>query len=185
MESHEHVTGLDDFKSVVHLLHSALQLPDHQMILQTKLLLRRGELQQDLAPLEKMRNQIALEAESRASRLGWAGLAYLSFQGGFLAYLTWNVFAWDVMEPVTYFISCGTSMLFFAYYILTKQELLLPDAKDRQFLHIFHQKANRQKFNIQKYNHLKDQLAKVESDLRRLRNPIQLQLPVDQIQPKT
>ncbi|XP_071380510.1 calcium uniporter protein, mitochondrial-like [Centroberyx affinis] len=181
-DSHEHVTCLDDLKCVVQLLHAALNLPVHQQTKHTELLLRLETLQQQLEPLEKVRTQMALEAESRASMLGWVGLAYLSLQGGFLAYLTWYVFAWDVMEPVTYFITYTTSMMFFAYYILTKQDFLYPEARDRQFLHIFHQKAAKQKFNIQKYNQLKDQLATVESDLKRLRSPVRLQLPLCQIQ---
>ncbi|XP_056156697.1 calcium uniporter protein, mitochondrial-like [Lampris incognitus] len=180
-ESHEHATSLDDMKLVVQLLHSALNLPQHQLLTHTHLLQRLDHLQQELAPLEEMRAQIAEEAESRASMLGWAGLAYLSLQGGFLAYLTWYVFAWDVMEPVTYFISCTTSMIFFGYYMLTKQDCVYPHVKDRQFLHIFHKKASKHRFNIHRYNTLKDQLAEVESDLKRLRSPIQLQLPVDQI----
>lgn len=68
-----------------------------------------------------MRAQLAKTAEARSSRVVWTGLALLSVQGGALAWLTWWVYSWDVMEPVTYFITYSTSMGAFAYYVLTKQ----------------------------------------------------------------
>lgn len=37
----------------------------------------------------KVKLKMAQEADAKVSILGWAGLAYLSLQGGFLAYLTW------------------------------------------------------------------------------------------------
>lgn len=181
-ESHEHVTVMGDMKEVVLMLHTALHLPEHQLHTHTHLRQRRDTLTQELGPLEEVRAQIAMEAESHVTRVKWAGLAFLSLQGGFLAYLTWFVFAWDVMEPVTYFITYATSIGFFAYYVLTKQDLVFPDAKDRQFLNFFHKRAEKKNFSVHQYNLLKKQLAMVESDLRRLRNPIELKLPVDQIQ---
>ncbi|CAB1451380.1 unnamed protein product [Pleuronectes platessa] len=180
--SHEHVLGLNDMKYVVQLLQSALNLPQQQHVKHSELLIQREQLQQELRPLEMVKIQMAKEAESRASLLGWAGLGYLSLQGGFLGYLTWYVFAWDVMEPVTFFISCTTSMIFFGYYILTKQEFMVTGARDRQFLHFFHRRVSQQKFDLQKYNELKDKMAEVDDDLRRLRSSIRLQLPVEQVQ---
>lgn len=180
--SHEHVLGVDDMKYVVRLLQAALTLPQRQLAEHAALLAARERLTEQLQPLETVRDKMAQEAESRASLLGWAGLAYLSLQGGFLGYLTWYVFAWDVMEPVTFFITCTSSMVFFGYYILTRQDLIYPNARDRQFLHFFHQKASLQKFNIQKYNELKEELAKVEGDLSTLRSAIRLQ--VDPPQPQ-
>ncbi|XP_070711251.1 calcium uniporter regulatory subunit MCUb, mitochondrial-like [Pempheris klunzingeri] len=181
--SHEHALCLDDMKYVVLLLQSALTLPQRQHVKHRELLLHREELRRQLEPLETVKVRMVQQANTRASIVGWAGLAYLSLQGGFLGYLTWYVFAWDVMEPVTYFISYTTSMIFFAYYILTKQDFICVDARDRQFLHFFHKRASQQRFDVEKYNKLKDELAKVESDLRTLRRSILL--PVDQPQKTT
>ncbi|XP_075891406.1 calcium uniporter protein, mitochondrial-like isoform X2 [Nelusetta ayraudi] len=168
--SHEHVLGLDDTKYLVHLLHLALTLPQQQRIKYGELLGRQQQLREQMQSLEKVKLKMAQEADTKASILGWAGLAYLSLQGGFLAYLTWYVFAWDVMEPVTYFITYSTSMIFFAYYVLTKQDLICPEARDRQYLHFFHKRALQKRFDVEKYNKLRDEQAKVESDLSRLRN---------------
>ena len=45
----------------------------------------------------------------------------MSLQFGFFARLTWWDYSWDIMEPVTYFVGYGSSMLFFAYFVLTRQ----------------------------------------------------------------
>lgn len=68
-----------------------------------------------------MKAELSHTAEAHTSRVLWTGVALLSVQGGALAWLTWWVYSWDVMEPVTYFITYATSMAAFAYYVLTKQ----------------------------------------------------------------
>ncbi|XP_049576673.1 calcium uniporter protein, mitochondrial [Syngnathus scovelli] len=183
-KSSEHALQLDDMKNVVHLLHTALHLPEHQLLQERQLLERLDSLKQELSPLEKMKAQLSHTAEMQTSRAVWTGLALLSVQGGALAWLTWWVYSWDVMEPVTYFVTYATSMGAFAYYVLTKEDYVYPGAKDRQFLQYFYKGASKKKFNVEKYNELKDELSQVEDDLKRLRNPTQLQLPIEQIQSK-
>uniref|UniRef100_A0A8C6WPX9 Calcium uniporter protein n=1 Tax=Neogobius melanostomus TaxID=47308 RepID=A0A8C6WPX9_9GOBI len=180
--SSEHAMDVEDMKHMVHLLHTALNLPEHHLLKERQLMEKVDSLRQELSPLEKIKADVSRKAEFHSSKVLWGGLAFLSVQGGALAWLTWWVYAWDVMEPITYFITCATSMGAFAYYVLTKQDYIYPDAKDRRFLHYFYKGASKAQFNVKQYNRLKEEMTQVEDDLRRLRNPTKLQLPLEQIQ---
>lgn len=60
-------------------------------------------------------------AVRRSNWLAWAGLGLMSVQFGILARLTWWEYSWDIMEPVTYFVTYGTAMAAYSYYVLTKE----------------------------------------------------------------
>lgn len=68
-----------------------------------------------------MKDEIAVTAERKTSLKTWLGLGLMSAQFGVLARLTWWEYSWDIMEPVTYFVTYGTVMGAFAYYCLTNQ----------------------------------------------------------------
>jgi calcium uniporter protein, mitochondrial len=67
------------------------------------------------------KQSIDLVASRQTSVLTWVGLGLMSVQFGILARLTWWEYSWDIMEPVTYFVTYGTAMAVYAYYVLTKQ----------------------------------------------------------------
>lgn len=52
------------------------------------------------------------------------------------------------------------------------KEYNLPEVKDRQYLITLHKKAKKKGFDIELYNQLKREVAEVEHDLRRLRDPL-------------
>ncbi len=62
-----------------------------------------------------------------------------------------TILGWDIMEPVTYFVTYGTGMLAYAYYVLTKQEYVLPQVSDRQYLITFHNAAKKVRFTFTKH----------------------------------
>lgn len=53
----------------------------------------------------------------------------------------------------------------------------MTDVRDRQQLLTLHKKAKKVGFDLNQYNMLKEQINKVEYDLRKLRNPRRLLLP--------
>jgi Mitochondrial calcium uniporter len=71
--------------------------------------------------LLQKRIELARLAEKRTTTLTWVGLGLMSVQFGILARLTWWEYSWDIMEPVTYFVTYGTAMACYAYFVLTKQ----------------------------------------------------------------
>lgn len=69
----------------------------------------------------QVREELSKKAERRTTLAMWGGMAYMATQFGILARLTWWEYSWDIMEPVTYFITYGTAMGVYAYYLLTRQ----------------------------------------------------------------
>lgn len=66
-----------------------------------------------------------METTRKTSALTWVGLGLMGVQFGVLARLTWWEYSWDIMEPVTYFVTYGTAMAAYAYFVLTKQVCIL------------------------------------------------------------
>ncbi|XP_052469888.1 calcium uniporter protein, mitochondrial-like [Carassius gibelio] len=178
---HEDAERLNDVKLLVQQLYSTLLIENHQLTKERELIGRLEDLNSQLQPLEKVKEELSKRAERRTTWVLWGGMAYMATQFGILARLTWWEYSWDIMEPVTYFITYGTAMAMYAYFVLTRQEYLYPDARDRQYLLFFHKGAKRTRFDIEKYNKLKDAIAEAELDLKRLRDPLELHLPVQQI----
>lgn len=69
----------------------------------------------------QVRIEISRKAEKRTTLVLWGGLAYMATQFGILARLTWWEYSWDIMEPVTYFITYGSAMAMYAYFVMTRQ----------------------------------------------------------------
>lgn len=113
--------------------------------------------------------------------LSWLGLGLMGMQFGVLARLTWWEYSWDIMEPVTYFITYGTTMAMYAYFVVTRQDYNLPEVRDRQFLISFYKFARRQGMDVARYNRLRQEMSQIEEDLRRLRDPLQKHLPMREL----
>merc|ERR1719391_1771209 len=111
---------------------------------------------QELQPLEKQRQEIIRHAEERTTAITWVGLGLMSLQFGILARLTWWEYSWDIMEPVTYFVTYGTAIAGYAYFVMTRQEFLYQEAKDRQSLVTFHKKASKHRWDVDRYNALRE-----------------------------
>ncbi|XP_068239010.1 calcium uniporter protein, mitochondrial-like isoform X2 [Palaemon carinicauda] len=173
----EELSNMGDVRHLVNKLYMALNIDQHQVMKEREILAQIEEIKTQLAPLEKKRENLVSAAERRTSILAWAGLGYMALQFGFLARLTWWEYSWDIMEPVTYFVTYGTAIGAYAYYVLTKQDFVLPEVRDRQFLISFHKRAKKVGMDVEKYNRLKDRIAQLENDLDRLRDPLSLNLP--------
>ncbi|KAG7281275.1 hypothetical protein CRUP_030958 [Coryphaenoides rupestris] len=69
----EHAMEMGDVKHVVHLLHTALHLPDHHVQQERLLLERLDSLKQQLSPLETVKAELVRKAETQSSRALWGG----------------------------------------------------------------------------------------------------------------
>jgi len=175
--SKEELKKISDVKQLVSQLYEALNIEEYQLKKEQHLVNQLEELKKELEPLEEQRAEIVSHAEQRTSTITWLGLGLMSIQFGILARLTWWEYSWDIMEPVTYFVTYGTAIAGYAYFVMTRQEFLYPDAKDRQRLLTFHKKARKHRWDVERYNTLTQSINNVEADLRHLRDPLALHVP--------
>uniref|UniRef100_A0A1I8GDX2 MCU domain-containing protein n=3 Tax=Macrostomum lignano TaxID=282301 RepID=A0A1I8GDX2_9PLAT len=163
---------LDDVRNSIAQLYTGLGVRDFQEAKERQLSDRLAELRQQIQPLEEVRLQLANKASQQTRVLTWLGLSFMGLQFGFLARLTWWEYSWDIMEPVIYFVGYGTLMVAYAYYVITKQEYTFPQVWDREYLKKFYSDAEKRKFDVEQYNMLREQISQLETEARRLKDPL-------------
>uniref|UniRef100_A0A336KU11 Calcium uniporter protein n=1 Tax=Culicoides sonorensis TaxID=179676 RepID=A0A336KU11_CULSO len=181
----EELTRLGDVRALVAQLYEALNVGEYQLSKERELQGRLEKLNEQIGPLERKSRELNQKALRKANYMTWLGLGLMSVQFGVLARLTWWEYSWDIMEPVTYFVTYGTGMMAYAYFAITKQDYILPDIKDRQQLIALHKSAKKNGLDINQYNKLKREIAEIENDIRRLRDPLCLHLPAPPVKAPT
>ncbi|GAA29012.2 Calcium uniporter protein, mitochondrial [Clonorchis sinensis] len=171
---------LSNTRLMVSRLANALHSDEFHKQQELELERRIEDVSYQLQPFEELKTMISKEAAKRTRRLTWLGLGAMGLQFGLLARLTWWEYSWDIMEPVTYFVGYGTSMAMYAYYVLTRQDYSFPQVFDREYLKRFYKCADKHAFDVNRYNELREQLADLKSELRRLRDPLLCNLPLQQ-----
>lgn len=117
----EEAQTLSDLKTLVARLYESLTVNEHQLEQERKLLNRLHSVKEQLGPLERKKSELVSLSQRRTTLLSWLGLGLMGVQFGILARLTWWEYSWDIMEPVTYFITYGTTMAMYAYFVVTRQ----------------------------------------------------------------
>lgn len=173
----KNLSTIGNVKTLIGHLYEALQVGEHYTSKEKDLAKKLETLKQTIFPLEEKRNELSAQALRISNLKTWLGLSLMSVQFGILARLTWWEYSWDIMEPVTFFVGYGTSIALYAYYCITRMEYNYTDVADRNYLLAFHKNSKSKGLNIEEYNNLKRQIAEVEFDLKRLKDPLHFQKP--------
>ena len=70
----------------------------------------------ELKPYLELNDQIRAQADRQALLIQYGVLAYMCGLWGVLFRLTWWEYSWDIMEPITYFITYGLVRLYLRVY---------------------------------------------------------------------
>ena len=83
---------------------------------------RTEELLQKLKEHDKGLTKAAQSAAAFRRRF-WSGVGVISgTQMVVMAHLTFNVYGWDFMEPISYFVTTGTALVCYLYFVMYKRE---------------------------------------------------------------
>ena len=83
------------------------QFQAHQFAKEEELLREKETLMNELKPYLELNDQIRAQADRRALYIQYGILGYMCSLWGILFRLTWWEYSWDIMEPITYFITYG------------------------------------------------------------------------------
>ncbi|KNC81654.1 hypothetical protein SARC_06026, partial [Sphaeroforma arctica JP610] len=100
---------------------------------------RLNLIEKQLEPMEKSVMDARASAHRWTDTWLWGGLVVMSTQFGILARMTWWEYSWDVVEPITYFVTFGTVISTYAMYCITRTSTDYSNLSDRKYLQVLHQ----------------------------------------------
>mmetsp|Transcript_24311 Transcript_24311/g.27018 ORF Transcript_24311/g.27018 Transcript_24311/m.27018 type:complete len:405 (+) Transcript_24311:28-1242(+) len=88
------------------------------------------QLEEELKPMHEEYQRLRAKASRSAAIWAWGGLGVLCGQFLIFARLTWWEYAWDVMEPITYFVTVvETVVAGYIFYMYSKNEFTFISAR--------------------------------------------------------
>ena len=88
-----------------------------------------------------------------------SGLGLMGFQFGLLARLTWWEYSWDIVEPITYFVTYGTAIFGYMFFVASKRDYECRSMAEMGFWKSVYNQAKKIDFDIERYKLLKYRLA--------------------------
>lgn len=160
---------LEEIRQLVSKLYLHLNVDHFEAKREQEIVTELENLKNEIEPMEKSREELSLIAKKHTNRMVWLGLGLMGIQAGILARLTWFDYSWDIVEPISYFVSYSAVVGTYAYFVLTRKEYDYASATDRIFLRNFHKNAVKKNLDISKYNELRNTIYKLENDLRKIK----------------
>jgi len=128
-------------------------------------LARLNELLPEYMSLNQKKIAYDLAATKSA---GWwmvGSAGYLVVQFLILARMVWVDFNWDIMEPVTYFVTLGGTIVGYLFFVLFKQEYTYMALKDRQVRKYLRKLYLKNEFPWTRWNELDQEVHRLVHEL--------------------
>jgi hypothetical protein len=116
------------------------------------------QLKQEIIPLLHQKLELDEKAHRQTNVVLWGGLGFLIAQWSILARMTWWDFNWDIMEPVTYFITFGTAVLGYAYFAVAKKDYSFTDLRHSILSNRMLKMYMKNNFDVDRYYTLEHEL---------------------------
>ncbi|KAF4318719.1 hypothetical protein BBO99_00007130 [Phytophthora kernoviae] len=117
----------------------------------------------------KKLNTVEAEVRQAAFRLPnaqkWLGLTGLTTFYGTLMYCVWDVYSWDVMEPITYFIGFTAVLGNSFYHTITKKDPTYSNMWHKRFAERVEILSKQRKHDPAQIEELKARIADLENDI--------------------
>jgi len=133
---------------------------------QTHLYERLNHISAEYNQLNDKKMLYDVKAERRAKLTLWFGAIYLVIQFGILARMVWWEFNWDIMEPITYFVTFGTLFTGYLFFVFTGMEYTYNNLKLRLKQRRLRALYLRYGFNWKRWNELNNEVTMMKNILK-------------------
>ncbi|POM60245.1 V-type ATPase, G subunit [Phytophthora palmivora] len=122
-------------------------------------------LNNSLKKLQQVDNEVHLAARRMPNAQKWVGLTGLTGFYGALMYCVWDVYSWDVMEPITYFIGFTAVLGNSFYSSITKKDPTYSNMWQKRYAARVEMLSKQRKHNPADLEELKARIADLENDI--------------------
>lgn len=110
-----------------------------------------------LSPYERTIDEHEASAKFATSAKIWSFTGATAGGIGLYWYLCYDLFSWDIMEPVTYFTGLGVSIISFGWWMMTDKDFEYDGMYDFFFQKSLKKRLEKANFDFDTYNDLREQ----------------------------